>query len=424
MEKLIITKEGDKITDFNINGEIVDVDYFDYGEEIICAVIMKNMTIEEFFHLSKSDIPEVTNIDILVKPQLAIQFDFENFIYGNGFQKDENKFYQKFYLDNILGGDELYDKPGVLFVSVLEKVLTAKNDVEIFTNLEIDDVARIGFKLELEFKDTVENQYNEALKIVNEYCKETLKILNDVDEAIIAKSFKIRLPKEIRTAVKQYLIFFEEFVYKSKGYKIDLSIKKTEEGLQVNISEKENTSLDKLKNWMTEFVGLLYQNIDNLTIEFETPTTDFKADLLIADLKNQITSMKNSLEIARVENKYLSKDVDYLKELVDKLNTKDFMITQSLIHSTPKLLLTEKIYNDPHLSATERELIDVIYENTKSEIERRELLKSIKTIKNSDSKPEEITKSKSLFKKFLESGISETAKQIVRELIEFGGNNI
>lgn len=424
MEKLIITKKDNRIIDFNINGEVVDVDYFDYGEEVICAVVMKNMIIQEFFHLNKSDIPEVTNIDILVKPQTISNYDFEKYLYGNGFQKDGSKYYQKFYFDNILGGDELYGKPGVLFASVLEKILSAKTNVEIFTNLEIDDVARIAFKLEIELIDTIENQYLESLKIVNSYCEETLKILNDVDEAIIAKSFKIKLPKEIRTAVKQYLIFFEEFVYKSKGYKIDLSIQKTDDGLQVNISEKENTNIEKLKNWMTEFVGLLYQNIDNLTIEFETSTSEFKADLLIADLKNQVTSMRNSLEIARVENKYLSKDVDYLKELVDKLNNKDFMITQSLIQSSPKLLLTERLYNDPKLNDTDRELIDIIYENTTSEIERRELLKSIKTIKNLDSKTEDVNKSKSLFKKFLESGISETAKQIVKEIIEFGSTNI
>ena len=422
MKKLIITKTDGKITDFNINGEIVDVDYFDHGEEVICAVVMKNMTIEDFFHLSISDIPQVTNIDILVKPLTSKrEYEFEEYIVGNGIEKVGNEYFQKFYFDNITGGDDLYGKPGILFISVLEKVVNAKSNVKVFTSLEIDDVARLGFKVSSKLSDTIESQYKDILDLINSYCEETLKLLNDVDEAIISKSFKIKVPKEIRTAIKQYLIFFEEFVYKSKGYRIDLSIKKTEDGLQINISDSETTKIEKLREWMTEFVGLLYQNIENLTIEFEIPTTEFKADLLIADLKNQITSMKNSLDIARLENKYLDKEVDSLKFEIDRLNAKDFYITQSLINNSTKLLMSENFKN---YTETEKELLDIICRNTDSELERKELIKSLETINKDSSSPEEVSKSKSLFRKFLDSGISESAKQFVRELIELGGNSM
>jgi len=73
-----------------------------------------------------------------------------------------------------------------------------------------------------------------------------------------------------------------------------------------------------------------------------------------------------------------------------------------------------------HLSDTDRRLIELIYENTEDEEERKALLASLETVRSRDAKEEDKKKAKSLWKQFRDSMVTESGKQIVKELIEGG----
>lgn len=82
------------------------------------------------------------------------------------------------------------------------------------------------------------------------------------------------------------------------------------------------------------------------------------------------------------------------------------------------------INNSSQLSATEKSLLELIHSNTNSEEERAVLIKSLETVKDSESDIQEKKKSGSFLKKFLESTTNEAGKQIIKELIEQGVNYI
>ena len=82
------------------------------------------------------------------------------------------------------------------------------------------------------------------------------------------------------------------------------------------------------------------------------------------------------------------------------------------------------INNSSHLSATEKSFLELIHNNTNSEEERAELIKSLETVKDSESDILQKKKSGSFLKKFLESTTNEAGKQIIKELIEQGVNYI
>lgn len=82
------------------------------------------------------------------------------------------------------------------------------------------------------------------------------------------------------------------------------------------------------------------------------------------------------------------------------------------------------INNSSQLSATEKSFLELIHSNTNSDEERAELIKSLETVKDSESELPEKKKSGSFLKKFLESTTNEAGKQIIKELIEQGANYI
>lgn len=78
------------------------------------------------------------------------------------------------------------------------------------------------------------------------------------------------------------------------------------------------------------------------------------------------------------------------------------------------------INGSDHLSETDRQLIELIYKHTESEADRKALLANLETIRSTDAKEEDKKKAKSLWKQFRDSMVTESGKQIVKELIEGG----
>jgi hypothetical protein len=72
------------------------------------------------------------------------------------------------------------------------------------------------------------------------------------------------------------------------------------------------------------------------------------------------------------------------------------------------------------LDETDARFLKLIHANTSSDAERVALVRSLENLKADDTSETEKKKSGGLLKKFLESGVSETSKQMVKEIFESG----
>ena len=80
--------------------------------------------------------------------------------------------------------------------------------------------------------------------------------------------------------------------------------------LDISIEHDESIIADDISRCFSKYIGFFRQNIDNLLVSFEIEIEDRKVDLLILDLKNQISYLKNRIEIEKVRSNLV---IDELK---------------------------------------------------------------------------------------------------------------
>jgi hypothetical protein len=125
---------------------------------------------------------------------------------------------------------------------------------------------------------------------------------------------KIEIPEALRTAFQQYLVFFNDFIEKAKSVKVDLQIKQYSEGLEISYSNSIDTP--KIQEYLNEYIGFIKQEVDNIKPKFETKLSKNKKDIFIVELKNQVRHLTGQVEIKKVENNLLQRQVEMLHEVL------------------------------------------------------------------------------------------------------------
>jgi hypothetical protein len=146
------------------------------------------------------------------------------------------------------------------------------------------------------------------------------------------KEITIKLPKELITGYSQFLEYFSDFVKYSKGEEIIFNVSKLEDGLIIDLSISDDSDIDLIGKYLEEYLNIAKQNIDDLKVNVETELTETDFNLLVLDLKHQVTNLKHSLEIASIRNNLLSGQVDHLKELSSSFAKKDNIIHTQIIN--------------------------------------------------------------------------------------------
>jgi Leucine-rich repeat (LRR) protein len=136
-------------------------------------------------------------------------------------------------------------------------------------------------------------------------------LLDGSNEESSAFSFKV--PKEIRTAVKQYLTYFAEYVEVAKGKNITFEVKTVEEGILI---EADSQDLNELNDYFNEYLGFVKNNIDDLAPRIEVTLEEPKKDLFILELKSQVQHFKQQIEFKNFQLKYLEKQVNNFQDLL------------------------------------------------------------------------------------------------------------
>ena len=141
----------------------------------------------------------------------------------------------------------------------------------------------------------------------------------------------IELPKELKTSIQQYLIFFKDYVEVAKKENIDFEIVQIEGGLQIKTSKQDEDSLKNMQEWFDEYISFVKGNMESITINVDSTASEKEIDLLRVKLENQVSNLKNSLKIAELENHYLKGDNQFLKNLALTFSNKDNVINNQYI---------------------------------------------------------------------------------------------
>ncbi len=134
------------------------------------------------------------------------------------------------------------------------------------------------------------------------------------------KFFRIpfKMPNELRTSVKQYLAYFNEYVETTKGKKIHFEVRLSDDGLDLEILNQDEKHVEEIKIYLEEYLGFIQKNIKDVEPIIETNLSEEQKDLLIISLKHDIEQFKFKLELKNVEIRFLKSSVsDLLLTLKD-----------------------------------------------------------------------------------------------------------
>ncbi len=135
------------------------------------------------------------------------------------------------------------------------------------------------------------------------------------NDAYNKRSFSFKIPKELRTAIKQYLSYFPDYVEISKGRNLAFETKTSEDGVRIEMSL--DADFDEVSTYFNEYLGFIKSNIDSLDPQIETNITAPKKQLLILELKQQVTHLKQQVEFKNFQIQFLENQVDNYYNLLN-----------------------------------------------------------------------------------------------------------
>lgn len=280
--------------------------------------------------------------------------------------------------------------------------------------------------------------------LFNVKSEEELITLIDSIKSEIDYEAEIKIPEELAIGYQQFMSFFSEYVKVVKGEEIIFNVTREKDSLKFKLKIlSEDVSLIQIKDYLHEYLSFAKSNFEKFDLDVKSNVNERDIDILILELKNQISHLERSLEIAKLKNNLISKETAYLKQLTYKLAEKDTIVQNQVIGSQSHFISNQKTNNmkienqniyggnqqfadliinsNNNLDEVDRSFIELIHENVPTPEERQKLINELSNIKDSGSSEEEKRKSGGVLKKFLDSVVSESGKQIIKEVFEKGG---
>ena len=140
-------------------------------------------------------------------------------------------------------------------------------------------------------------------------------------------SYIIQIPKSIKTAFQQYLLFFKDYVENIKNQEIYFEVIRITEGLRIDI-DYSGIELTEISEWFNEYLALL-QSKDSVRPENYLTEKVNSTDIFIEELKGQISKLEMSLELVKSKNQLLLEEQRFLKDLTLQLTSKENRIKEA-----------------------------------------------------------------------------------------------
>lgn len=129
---------------------------------------------------------------------------------------------------------------------------------------------------------------------------------------------KMKVKREIKSSLHQYLIYFSDFVHIAKGKKVDFNILSTPSGLELQIRANNNEELQMIGRYFQEYVELIGRKIETIDVNVESDISQTEREILLVELRSQVRNLRTAVEIRNIKIDYLKDEVNYLRRLMEK----------------------------------------------------------------------------------------------------------
>ena len=184
------------------------------------------------------------------------------------------------------------------------------------------------------------------------------------------RKFSVKFPKKVNRIIQQFLNYFTEFVEKAKGQKIRFDVYNHDTYLEIEIWANDEKNIEEISNYLQEYFGFLKQDINSLKVEVEIEVTSQDFNILILDLKQQLTHLKHSLEIAKFGKEQLEGEITYLRSIVKELAMSTLPKPSILINKeseNPKNQFLKLLANNEIQKCIDR-LMDIFFSTDNTEV--------------------------------------------------------
>ncbi|EDP96287.1 hypothetical protein U8527_09255 [Kordia algicida OT-1] len=259
-----------------------------------------------------------------------------------------------------------------------------------------------------------------------------LIIAKNIAESKLKQYTFLKLDKHLISSIRQYLVFFSNYVKDSKKVEIIMHASEVEGGLDIAFDFPETTTKEELQTWLNEYLGFLKTDKNNLQVNAVDDVTDKEADVLILKLKNQIQHFKHSLDILQVENNLLKSQNEQITDITKLLASKSDQffipignnnsIVKEQSNTTDKTQFIGSSFHKSEINISEIDdkIVDLIKTLSKNTKQEKKLLSNLETLKSETASEKEKKKSGSMIRKFLETCNTEVAKEVIQTISENG----
>lgn len=391
-EKKLGTSNYYSIDRVEVNGEILEADCTvdDEHKYIVCSLenidkyINKNHFTEGIGFIMKnneSNFPKYISQIILTKKysckyriRIWIEFSYATF---------ESKWSPQF------------------FASKFEEIFIQSNIYEEDTTIESNESDRDYYAEVNFFIDNLASVYSDISKCISQIItayKNTNEYLDTYNGGYAYNTYNIPVDNKFKIALKQYLIYFPEYINKAKGMKINFEVSSNDNFLSIHIQNDVDWEL--MDGYLKEYVGFIKQTIDNINPEIRSDLGGLERELLLIDLRNQIYHLKTSIQIKDIKIGLLEETVELLRETI-KNNSNNPIAINVTLNSNSVITSNINFNIKDELKNLQNEFFDMkgklIYTDDGIKNEINDIDNEL--MKLDDNNPDNIKENKHVFKK-------------------------
>jgi small GTP-binding protein len=250
--------------------------------------------------------------------------------------------------DELVGQEQMGRKE--IIIGILNRSYTIKSLLDSIEKEEDrviyhDNVFKSDYSYgESEREKNIDDVYKESdlENIDSLISKEREKAINKGN--VIEEEFYFRklieIEEEFQTPIKQYMVYFNEYMKKAKGVEINMEVLSHPRGLELLIPRSGHIeAVKKIMSSLADYTDFcMKEKIDELTIYPMSEVSHLHLERLEMELRNQVQHLKTDIKNNNLE----------LKNLNESLETIRYQLTQTYQASTP---VSQSIFVQTYSSA-------------------------------------------------------------------------
>lgn len=170
-----------------------------------------------------------------------------------------------------------------------------------------------------------------SINLLNIYSSESLfklntelvilieKTLKEMEELFApTKKFKYKIDKKIKTGIKQYIAYFNDYVEKTKGLCINFEIENYDEGLILKISN--NQDIEKIEKYFEEYMNFLrYKEIDNIELSYEIEKDEYSKAIDLIEIKSEVRTLQQKCDTYQILLSNTEREKENYLKIINKM---------------------------------------------------------------------------------------------------------